>query len=140
MKKFLAVEVEGLSGLLKELDQYEAAIIKEVDAELKASAYKIARDAKRNAPDKTGRLKNSISVEEEPLSHTVVAQTFYAPYVEFGTGGLVDVPAGLEEYAWQFHKGGNVNLPAQPFLFPAYAAERKLLINRIKELLKNPKK
>lgn len=140
-KKFLAFELEGLNEVLKGLDKFEKAVQKEVDSELSASADKIARDAKRAVSVDTGLLKNAISVEHSgEMNYTVVAQRHYAPYLEFGTGGLVDVPAGLEDYAIQFKGKGikEVNLPARPFLFPAYESERKLLIERLKKhLIKN---
>jgi len=58
----------------------------------------------------------------------------YGPYVEFGTGTMVDVPEGLESYAMQFKGKGlrKVNLPARPFLFPAFFRNRQRLLNRIK--------
>lgn len=135
-KTFFAFELEGLNDVLKGLDQFEKAIIENVDAELQSSAEKISRDAKREVPKDTGSLSNAISVVENgKLNYEVVAQKNYAPYVEFGTGGLVDVPVGLEDYAIQFKGKGikEVNLPARPYMFPAYNQETKKLIERLKK-------
>lgn len=59
----------------------------------------------------------------------------YSPYVEFGTGGLVDVPQGLEDYATQFKGEGlkQVNLPARPYLFNSAFEETKELTERLKK-------
>lgn len=63
----------------------------------------------------------------------------YAPYVEFGTGKMVVVPAGLESYAMQFKGQGikEVNLPARPFLFPAYEIEAPKFIERLNKIYSN---
>lgn len=57
----------------------------------------------------------------------------YGPYVEFGTGTMVDVPAGLESYAMQFKGKGvkKVNLPARPYLFPAFFKNKERLLRNI---------
>jgi hypothetical protein len=58
----------------------------------------------------------------------------YSAYVEFGTGGLVDVPTGLEGYAMQFKGKGirQINLAPRPFFFPAAFKHFKLLMEKIK--------
>jgi HK97 gp10 family phage protein len=139
-KSFVAFEASGLKELLRGLDKVEESIVEGLDQEIDASGKTIARDAKRGVPKNTGTLANAISVEKKgKLDYEVVAQKHYAPYVEFGTGGLVDVPAGLEDYAIQFKGAGikEVNLPPHPYLFPAYEEERKKLIDRIKKTLLN---
>ena len=63
----------------------------------------------------------------------------YAAYVEFGTGGLVDIPKGLESYAIQFKGLGirQVNLPARPYFFPAlFSEEKKFMADLRDNLLK----
>ncbi|CAL1518202.1 HK97-gp10 family putative phage morphogenesis protein [Chitinophaga sp. MM2321] len=137
-KGFISFEMSGLKEVLSELNHLEKAVIDNVDGYLTASANIISRDAKRAVPKDTGGLSNAISATHiKPLDHGVVAQKHYGPYVEFGTGGLVDVPVGLEDYAIQFKGQGirEVNLPARPFLFPAYEEERKKLIEKIKKSL-----
>ena len=72
-----------------------------------------------------------------PNGVTIVAAKKYAAFVEFGTGALVNVPAGLEDYAIQFKGKGikQVNLPARPFLFNSFFEEKKSLIDNIKKVL-----
>lgn len=85
-----------------------------------------------------GFLKNHLYKEQKGLNAEVGDTAHYAPYVEFGTGGLVDVPAGLEDYAIQF-KGNDirqVNLPARPYLFNSAFEEVTMMIQRIKNGIK----
>lgn len=139
---FAGFEAKGLKELLSGLDKVADNVVKGLDQEMGASAKQIARDAKRNAPKNMGDLANSISDDRKgELNYEIVAQKFFAPFVEFGTGTKVDVPPGLEEYAMQFYRGPGVNLPAHPFLFPAYEEERKKLVDRLKkDLLNNAKR
>lgn len=143
-KSFAAFEATGLKELLRGLDQVGSNVVKGLDSEIDAAGKEIARKAKRAVPRDTGFLANAISSERKAeLDYEVVAQRHYAAYVEFGTGGLVDVPAGLEDYAIQFKGAGikQVNLSPRPYLFPAYEEERKKLIDRIKKnLLNNAKR
>lgn len=83
----------------------------------------------------TGLLKSSIYKNQQGLNSEVGATKKYAPYVEFGTGGLVDVPQGLEDYAIQF-RGRNmatVSLPANPFLFNSAFEEVQAMTRRVNE-------
>jgi hypothetical protein len=67
----------------------------------------------------------------------VEAKAKYAAYIEFGTGGLVDVPVGYEDLAIRF-KGKNimkVNIRPQPYLVPSFETEKPKLIKRLKDML-----
>lgn len=134
-------KMEGLDKLQKKLDRLPKTLVTEIQGEVRESAEKIARQAKETvsaiAADK-GNLMRSISAKPiGPISFEVVAQARYAPYVEFGTGTLVKVPAGLEDYAIQFKGRGvkEVNLPARPFLFNNYLRERPEIIKRLKVII-----
>lgn len=115
------LEIKGIDPLLKKLATLPKEITKQCDNELTASALLVQKKAIGRAPVNTGYLKNSISVYSAPLTKKVTANANYAAYVEFGTGELVSVPKGLEDYAIQFNGKGirEVNLPARPFLFPS---------------------
>lgn len=139
----LTIELEGLQGVLNNLKKEGGKIAKELDQELSAGARDIEKSAKRLVPVDTGRLRNSISASRvEFLSWEVVAQTNYAAYIEFGTGRLVDVPAGLEAYAIQFKGRGikEVNLPARPFLFNSVFAYIPKIQKEIIEILKRERR
>lgn len=140
-KNKFSFKFDGLDKLLKDLETLPKNVIQELDLELAQSAEKVVIDAKAAVPRNTGAGAHSIHMRRDKiLEYVVAASAHYMPYVEFGTGTLVDVPAGLEDYAIQFKGRGvrQVNLPARPFLFPAYEEERVKLIDRLKKtLLKN---
>ena len=53
----------------------------------------------------------------------------YAPYHEFGTGDLVDIPPGLESIAIVFKGKGirKVNISPQPYLYPSLVEGRTFM-------------
>lgn len=57
-----------------------------VDEALEAAAELTVAEAKRFAPVRTGRLRDSIAILEQGEGYVVVgSEVEYAPYVEFGT-------------------------------------------------------
>lgn len=137
-RPFIGFRLDGLKGLVKSLENIKKEVKEKVDHELEAASKRIVASAQANVPSKTGALRNSIKWRKiGDLRYEIVAEEHYAPYVEFGTGRLVVVPKGLEDYAIQF-KGKDileVNLPAHPYLFPAYEKERVELVKHIKSIL-----
>jgi len=83
-----------------------------------------------------GILKASINGEVDGLNGVVGTPIHYAPYIEFGTGGLVDVPAGLEDYAIKFKGAGikQVNLFPIPFLIPAFKKHTAKMLEELEKL------
>lgn len=113
-----------------------------MEEEIAATIEDIADKARTGAAKDFGFLANSITSNVNGLDGSVKVGANYAPYIEFGTGGLVDVPEGLESYAMQFKGKGikQVNLQARPFLFPAFrkgvAEMNERLIKEIDKLNK----
>lgn len=139
MSRGFFVELDGLPKVLANIKKYPSELQQEIALEIGATAKEIERKASRRAPKDTGLLQGAITARPlNALNWEVVAQKTYAPYVEFGTGALVDVPKGLEDYAIQFKGRGvrKVNLPARPFLFPSYFEETRKLIKKLKDELK----
>jgi len=95
-------KVQGLDKLINVFDQLPKRTQKELAEELKFTAGEIKDGAKRDAPADEARLKQSISVANTgPLTFEVVAQSFYAGYLEFGTKTKAVIPPGLESIASQ---------------------------------------
>ena len=124
--------------LSKKLDKMRAFESKTVSNELGKTGLEIVRLAKRAAPVDKGALNQSISTQRSGKSVNVLAAANYAPYVEFGTGGSVDLTdmtqLGIpESYAAQFKGKGikDVNLPARPFFFSSARIGFKNLLNRL---------
>lgn len=139
----MGVKLKGNKALLNKLKAVGQVGKDLIEEEVFSSLHEIRNEAVSRVPVDTGILKNSIVVQNEKLSGKVIVNAKYAPYVEFGTGTRVDVPEGLNDYAIKFKGKGikEVNLPAQPFLFPAWFRETKeLMINLEKGLSKIVKK
>ena len=137
MSKGFTIELAGLQETLNRLQKIGDETAQAVDDEIAAGVRDMEKSAKRLCPVDTGRLRASISASRNAfLNWELVAQTDYAAYVEFGTGRLVDIPAGLEDYARQFKANPpikQVNLPARPYFFPSvYAYWPKIKENIVK--------
>ena len=134
----IKINQNDLLKLKNKLDKMRAFESKTVSNELGKTGLEIVRLAKRAAPVDKGALKQSISTQKSGKSVNVVAAANYAPYVEFGTGGSVDLTdmteLGIpESYAAQFKGKGirDVNLPARPFFFSSARIGFKNLLNRL---------
>ena len=130
--------LEGADKVLAGLKSLPETLKKEIEAEIQFSSMAIERAAVMDAPADMGFLRNGISsFKSGDLQFDVVSNANYSAYIEFGTGALVNVPAGLEAYAMQFKGRGirQVNLPARPFLFTNYLKEKPKLIARIKNII-----
>ena len=144
----ISFRIEGLEALIKRLGKLSPLIAKEVAMEVNASALAIQSKARKsvasNSTDK-GRLVGSIQLKEinkgDKVVYSVGSRLKYAPYVEFGTGGTVNVPAGYEDFAIQFKGKGirKVNLRPRPYLIPAFESEIPILRKNIQNVIKNVK-
>lgn len=134
----IKIDQNDLLKLKNKLDKMRAFESKTLSNELGKTGLEIVRLAKRAAPVDKGALKQSISTQRSGKSVNIVAAANYAPYVEFGTGGSVDLTdmtqLGIpESYAAQFKGKGirEVNLPARPFFFSSARIGFKNLLNRL---------
>lgn len=133
----MSIRVTGIKEAVSALEDYKKTKTEELEDAVDEATINVERGAKKKAPVDTGRLRSSIHRTANGLSGVVFTNVEYAPYMEFGTGSEVDIPSGLEEYAKQFKGEGKrqVNIPASPFLFPAWEDERPEFIKRIKKIL-----
>jgi len=137
-----------LKALNKKISKLKGLSEQQLSNALASVAFDAARIAKQNVVVDNGDLKRSISASKVDKNTVVFkASVKYAPYVEYGTGRLVNL-SEMEElgipasYAAQFKGKGikEVNLPARPFFFSSLRiALAKGMIdinNRIKKLTK----
>jgi HK97 gp10 family phage protein len=145
MASEISFKIEGLDALIKKLGKLPIQVEKEVANEVNASALNIQSKARRAVVVDNGTLRNSIQLEsifkDKRIVYTVGSRLKYAPYVEFGTGGEVSVPAGYEDFAMQFKgtKGYKINLRPRPYLIPAFENEIPILRKNIQNVIKNVK-
>jgi len=99
-------DITNISEVLGKLQSFDKKVQQDVKNEVNASALNIQSGAKRLAPVNLGQLRNSIYLKEQKVDKgfvfTVGSNASYAPYVEFGTGGKVSIPAGFEQLASGF--------------------------------------
>ena len=137
----ITFDIKGIDKLYNKFKSLDTKSKSSIKNEFNASALKIQADAKKVVVVDNGFLRNSIYLKEtgtnDKFVYTVGAKAKYAPYVEFGTGGLVSVPAGYDQLALMFKGKGirKINLRARPFLIPAFEQEKPRLIERLKKLL-----
>lgn len=133
-----SLNIKGIKGVQDALKRKEKAVTTELDLEMNAYVIDIEAAATRKAPVDTGKLRQGFFIDtSKKLNKSVGNSKEYAAYVEFGTGALVNVPKGLEEYAMKFKGKGirKVNLPARPFLFNSQRELLPKFLKRIKNLI-----
>jgi HK97 gp10 family phage protein len=111
------VKITGISSIEKQFTQAAEKIRETVEQEMQAAAQDWVAGAVRDAPVDQGALKQSISYKQSntqtqvgtSISFEIVAQRFYAPFVEFGTKGKYLPIPGTEKIAAEFkgYKGGD---------------------------------
>lgn len=98
------MEIKGVGAVVKELRALGGNIEKMIDAETKAAAFSIEKDAKIYAPKNFGKLAQSIShAKIKESNYKITVNETYGAYLEFGTGSTkVKVPPEFEETARSF--------------------------------------
>jgi hypothetical protein len=136
-------KIEGMKEAIRNIQDWEVEKIRQSRLQIERSAINIEREAKNACPVDFGILRSSIEKTVDAsdagriLSAEVGTNVEYAPFVEFGTGSGVSVPAGQEEFAMQFKgkTGRKRNYPARPFLFPAWERERPKFVKSMEAIL-----
>ena len=136
----MRLEVKGINKAIKELKNTGLQVSDKVDAITKSNAQEIEAEAKQKAPVDDGFLRNQISTEKKGEAlYGVVANAPYSAYMEFGTGGEVEVPNELKDIAIQFKGKGikTVNIRPRPFLYPSFIKGRIQYLKDLKSYLKS---
>lgn len=137
----MSIKVQGINKAIREIEKYNREVVADTVDAMNIAMINVQSEAKRLAPVDTGRLRSSIVTTKAKQSNLVaktIVNANYAPFIEFGTKSMVEIPQGLEEYALQFKSSvGNIGggIKAQPFLFPAWEKERPKFEKAVKELL-----
>jgi HK97 gp10 family phage protein len=109
MSKAVSMKVKGVDELVKQLTKYNDQVKVDTIRAVNTTMLEVQNEAKSLAPVNYGRLRSSITTQRATPS-SIEAITYvnadYAPFVEFGTKGKVEIPAGLEAYAAQFKGSG----------------------------------
>ena len=152
------INFDSLKEIKEKFKNLSADAAKDVDAILRVSADSIADLAQKNLSgvvynandyklpieklyarnNDIADLKQSIGVDAIAINnYEVYAKMPYAAYIEFGTGGAVKIPVGVEDYAIQFKKRNpqNISMKANPYLFPALFAIKPKILQDIEDVL-----
>ena len=110
--------VRGINNAISQIRRLSQEAILQMEAETEAVARGIELQAKNLAPTNFGKLGQSIKAEKVTnLNWKVTAGGTlapYAPFVEFGTGTLVQVPSEWTQIASEF-KGKKIGLTGGDF-------------------------
>jgi len=135
------MQAKGINSVISDIRKFGKEAEKDIEAVTEQVARNIEKYAKQTAPADLGKLGQSIkAVKEKPLLWNIEAGGIlapYAPFIEFGTGGLVDVPTELKEVAIKFKGKGikQINLRARPYLYPSLLKGRVEYIDKLKKVL-----
>lgn len=134
--------VKGINSAISQIRKLSKEAIEKMEDATELTAREIELKAKKLASTDLGKLGQSIqSSKNTNLNWSISAGGLiapYAPFVEFGTGGMVSVPEEWKEIAIKFKGKGikQVNLPARPYMYPAYVEGRKKYLERLKEIIR----
>lgn len=132
-------KVHGLDELIRDLKRLPREVEKEAIQITETYGRLTELQAVDGVAVDHGKLRQSGFYEStnRGFGAKVTFSVPYAPFVEFGTGGLVSIPDGWEELAGQFKGSGKreVNLPARPFLIPPFLVNGDLYYKALAAML-----
>jgi len=135
----IRVSVVGTDKLLAALQKAEKKLQDGVNREMDAAVIEINAKQIAAAHVDNGTLKagNRYDITRS-LNKVLFNKVEYAPYQEFGTGGLVSIPDGLRDEASIFKGRGirEVNMRPQPFFYRPYFEEIPKLLKAVENILK----
>lgn len=135
------MELKGINTVISNLRKYGKEAEKDIEGVTELTARKIEGYAKSSVVANYGKLGQSIKAVEQDKTHWTIEAggtiAPYAAYVEFGTGGIVEVPEEMKEIAIKFKGKGirQVNLRARPYLYPSLLRGRKEYLEKLKKAL-----
>jgi len=133
--------IKGVKSVVSKLNNISKQAELQVKSSIQRNTDQIFAQALQNVAIQDNHLRSSGRTNtQNPFVGTV---TFggpgapYAPYVEFGTGIYVEVPAGYEKFAMQYYVNGKGRMKAQPYLVPAFIKYRKIFLQDMRKIRKN---
>lgn len=139
MAKIISTDLRGQDKVNRLLSSFLSEVEGGSKEATESSGRNILSGAKRDAPVDTGELRDSGYYEptNKGFGAKIGFRALHAPYLEFGTGGYVDVPEGFADYAIQFKGAGirKVNILPQPYLIPNWLREHPIYLGKIKKVV-----
>jgi phage gpG-like protein len=143
-------DIIGVNELIADFKGYEKEVDKAISLAVSDTANAVVKDAKNRLNTglqsnpkhrRNNRLINSImrkkSLEQDQFEAVVGTDVKYAPYIEFGTGDLVEIPEGAEEVAATYKGAGirKVNIKAVSFLNYSAVKNEKTFLKKLEDRL-----
>ena len=127
--------VSGLSEFRRRWLAIPETVRVNVRAELEAIADDLVSQMYSLAPQRTGDLAGSIGWTwgDAPGGSVVIGQVGGR---EYGTMRITIYAGDRETFYARFQEFGTVNMPANPFFFPAWRANRRRVRSRISRAIK----
>jgi|SRR3954471_20639169 hypothetical protein len=110
------VDIQGLNEFLRDLRKFEPEVSKGFRRRIKGVVEKVAVDARRRAPKKTGKLSKGIRPSVTNKGASLLSKAPHAKIFEFG--GRHPVFGNRNNWVFQ---------PAKPHIFPAVRANEQFL-------------
>lgn len=102
----LNFDIQGFSKLQEKIKRLPKELQEEVIGEIQAWGNDVNREQQALISQQkivdNGALRQNTKAVPDNNGVTLISNVYYAPFVEFGTGAKVNVPAELNEYALQF--------------------------------------
>jgi hypothetical protein len=138
----IGAQIDGVEGLLRDFKGYEKEAEAAINKAIGITALAIETDAKKRLNGMFGSKKHWITGNLAKSIYNRVVKSMekivgtpveYAPYIEFGTGDMVDIPEGAESVAILFKGKGikKVNIKGDSFLNWAAVNQQEKLVTRI---------
>jgi HK97 gp10 family phage protein len=137
----MSVTTVGFKEFRNKLNSLPKDIQEEVDGFVLDAAQQWEERAKLDAPVDKGFLRSGITSKfTGRMSAEVYSNEEYSPYVEWGTGTRVKVPADLQKYAIQFKgKKQTIGRYPHPYFFIQRPIIEKSLYGDIIKMLSTPR-
>ncbi len=133
----MPISISGADELIARLEGIGEEMYPAVAEGMGAGLREMQADAKTNCHVDTGALQGSIATEvteAEGIYGRLYSPLEYAVYVEMGTGirgeanHVGAAPGATYDPTWP-------GQPAQPFMYPAFKANRKVVLARISQAI-----
>jgi hypothetical protein len=102
----MSVEIRGSEHFSEVLSQFTESVQTQIDEEVSLSAIEVRNKAIRNITRQgivdQGFLRSSMVVVKQGRDYYVMNTAYYSPFIEFGTGVQINVPAEWTAYASSF--------------------------------------
>ena len=155
MEFAITISDKEMRKVQKDLSDYSSTVSKEIQGAIVRATYRVGGRARRNAPSKFGKLRQSIREKIGKLKGEISVNVDYAGAVERGTKPHIIKPKKKKALAFKpgggfrfWDESGRVVLKSvkhpgtspQPFLGPAMEAEVRPLTKKIKDIIEDATK